>query len=244
MRSAALLRSQIEARIPAAFARYARASYEVIPTGIPQIDELIEGIPISALTEVCGSQAASSGKTSFLLSLLAQATRMDCCALVDATDSFHPESAEAAGVHLPRLAWIRCDASTSHLRALRSAMKITDMLLKAGGFRVIVADLSGIEPKLVRKLPLSCWHSFSLAVEAMPTALLFLQSVPCANSSARLVLNLKANNSDLSSQGLSHTRLFRGLQIEVEVARVRGAMGTKKLAQSARSQFTARTQWG
>src|SRR5262249_53161271 len=142
------------------------------------------------------------------------------------------------------LAWIRCDATTSHLKALRSAMKITDMLLKAGGFRLIVTDLSGIEQKLVRKLTLSYWHSFSLAVETMPTALLFLQSVQCANSSARLVMNLQKSSSDLRLRGPSHTHLLRGMEIEAEVVRVRGVMGTKKPAQSARSQFTARTQWG
>src|SRR5262249_60051647 len=133
------------------------------------------------------------------------------------------------------LAWIRCDATTSHLKALRSAMKITDMLLKAGGFRLIVADLSGIETKLVRKLPLSYWHSFSLAVETMPTALLFLQSVQCATSSARLVLNLQKNSSDLRLHGPSHTHLLRGMGFWAEVVCVRGALGTSEPARAAHS---------
>jgi len=242
--NSALLRTQIEAHVPAAFRFHAREAPEVIAIGIPQIDNLISGIPVRALTEICGSQSASSGKSSLLLSLLANVTQENFCALVDATDSFHPESAEAAGVNFTRLAWIRCDPSHSHLRALRAALKATDMLLKAGGFRLIVADLSGIEERLVRKVPLSFWFSFSRVVETMPTALVFVQSVPCAYSSAGLVLNMTARSSAASSKGPSHTKLFRELQIRAEVVRLRSTIyGKKKPIQFTSSTFTAQTPW-
>jgi len=244
MTPTALLRAQIEAHVPVAFRRFhTREVYEVIATSIPQIDNLISGIPIRALTEICGSQSASSGKSSLMLSLLANATRENFCALVDATDSLHPESAEGAGVNFLRLAWIRCDATRSQLRALRTALKATDMLLKAGGFRLIVTDLSGIEKRLVRKVPLSFWFSFSRAVETMPTALVFIQSVPCANSSAGLVLNVTARSSASASAGPSHTKLFRELQIRAEVVRIRSTVCGKKPVQSTSSTFTAKTQW-
>ena len=239
----ALLRAQIESHVPAAFRFHTREAQEVIATGIPEIDHLISGIPVRTLTEICGSQSASSGKSSLLLSLLAHATQENFCALVDATDSFHPESAEAAGVNLSRLAWIRCDATQSHFRALRAALKATDMLLKAGGFRLLVTDLSGIKKRLVRKVPLSFWFSFSRAVETMPTALVFLQSVPCANSSAGLVLNVTARSSGSASAGPNHTKLFRELQIRTEVIRARSTVCGKKPVQSANSTFIAKTQW-
>jgi len=113
------LKAQIEQVIPAAFTVYPRVDRGSIPTGIAQIDDAIRGIPLHALTEICGpgsperlpspgGSMVSSGKTSMLISLLAQATRTRFCALVDATDNFDPASGQAAGIVLPHLLWVRC----------------------------------------------------------------------------------------------------------------------------------------
>lgn len=117
---ASALRLQVESalaqRVPAALTVRERPAPEVFPTGIAALDALtgLGGLPRSALTEICGP--ASSGRTSVLLSLLAQATaRQEACALIDASDAFHPESAQAAGVDLARLLWVRC-AGSSPLR--------------------------------------------------------------------------------------------------------------------------------
>jgi recA bacterial DNA recombination protein len=84
-----------------------RPSPEMVPTGVPAIDALTGGLPRGGLTEIVGP--ASSGRTSLLLSILAQATaRQEACALVDASDAFDPESAVSAGVDLKRLLWVRC----------------------------------------------------------------------------------------------------------------------------------------
>jgi recombination protein RecA len=78
-----------------------------ISTGIPQVDELTGGVPRGGLTEIFGP--ASSGRTTLLLSVLAQVTaREEVCALVDASDAFDPHSAQAAGVDLKRVLWVRC----------------------------------------------------------------------------------------------------------------------------------------
>src|SRR5512146_1288101 len=84
-----------------------RPAPATVPSGIAQIDALTGGLPRGALTEIFGP--ASSGRTSMILSALAEATRrQEVCALVDAGDSLHPESAAAAGIELQRLLWIRC----------------------------------------------------------------------------------------------------------------------------------------
>src|ERR1035438_10665607 len=75
------LRSQIEQKLPFAFTVYPRHDRGNIPTGIAPIDQVVQGIPLHALTEICGSNMASSGKTSVLTSLLAQASRHHFCAL-------------------------------------------------------------------------------------------------------------------------------------------------------------------
>lgn len=80
---------------------------EMVSSGIPQLDLLTGGLPRGCLTEICG--AASSGRTSVLLSALARATeRGEVCALVDASDAFDPASGAATGVEMSRLLWVRC----------------------------------------------------------------------------------------------------------------------------------------
>ena len=84
-----------------------RPAPATVPSGIAAIDALTRGLPRGTLTEIFGP--ASSGRTSLVLAALAEATRrQEVCALVDAGDSLHPESAAAAGMDLQRLLWIRC----------------------------------------------------------------------------------------------------------------------------------------
>ncbi|MEO5935733.1 MAG: hypothetical protein ABIP81_00820 [Terriglobales bacterium] len=103
------MESALAQQVPSALTVREKPAPEVFPTGIPALDALtgMGGLPRSALTEICGP--ASSGRTSVLLSLLAQATaRHEACALIDACDAFHPESAQSAGVELTRVLWVRC----------------------------------------------------------------------------------------------------------------------------------------
>jgi recombination protein RecA len=105
-----------------------RPSPEMVSSGILQLDSLTAGLARGCLTEICGS--ASSGRTSILLRVLAQATqRGEVCALIDASDAFHPASAAAAGVEMSRLLWVRCVEkyqSRKHLSAARSGRSSGD----------------------------------------------------------------------------------------------------------------------
>jgi hypothetical protein len=113
MRSVVAIRALVEAEIPSAFAPCLRPELESIPTGIAKIDCVTGGIPLGGLTELCGSNLASSGKSSVLTSLLAAASQKHFCALIDAGDSFDLASAEAAGVDLSRLLWVRCGKNSA-----------------------------------------------------------------------------------------------------------------------------------
>jgi hypothetical protein len=99
-----------------------------VPTGIAALDALTGGFPRGALSEIYGP--ASSGRTSVLLALLAALTRRrEVCALVDASDSFDPHSAAAAGVDLARLLWVRC-AKSSPRRHRDTEKEIADCRLQ------------------------------------------------------------------------------------------------------------------
>jgi hypothetical protein len=231
--NAALLRAQIEEKLPSAFTVYGRKELGSIATGISQIDDHLGGVPLHALTEICGSSMASSGKTSVLISLLAQASRNHFCALVDAGDSFNPASGEAAGISLSRLLWVRCGKSKVKLPPLEQAFKVADMLLQSGGFGLIAVDLSSIPERIIRKIPISTWFRFSRVIEKQPAALVFIGQESHATSCAGLVLRVNAEPV------LFPGNLFTQFNLKVEVARGRG----KKPAGSERTGFSLQTQW-
>jgi recombination protein RecA len=231
--NAVLLRRQIEAELPSAFAVYKRKELGCIPTGIEQIDREIQGVPLHALTEICGSNYASSGKTSVLLSLLAHASREHFCALVDAGDAFDPLGGQAAGIQPGRLLWVRCGKSKARLGRLEQAFKVADILLQSGGFGLIAVDLSGVSKQRVRNVPLSSWFRFSRVIEKQAAALVFIEQEPHATSCAGLVLRATTGSAAFSEN------LFTGYDLKIEV--IRGP--EKRSVRSERSGFSLQTQW-
>ena len=189
--SLATLRSKIEAdlrgRVASPFAYRDRNAFELVSTGIPEMDALVGGLPRGAMTEICG--AACSGRTSLLLSALASRTAEgEVCALVDARDSFDPLTGNAAGIALGKLLWVRCQNIDQALRA-------TDLLIQAGGFGMVAVDLSDVPTKTVRQVPLNAWFRFRRAVEDTPTILLLLEQEAHAKTCASLVVRLEAGDA-------------------------------------------------
>lgn len=120
MPSASTIRLQIESalarKIPSALTPTPKIVRPVVPTGVSEVDTLLEGgLPIGAITEMVGAE--SSGRTVVALSLLRHLTHAErVCAWVDVSDTLSPESAAAEGVDLARLLWVRCGVSQSQAR--------------------------------------------------------------------------------------------------------------------------------
>jgi hypothetical protein len=185
--SLATLRSKIEAdllgRVASPFAYRDRNAFELVSTGIPEMDAQVGGLPRGAMTEICG--AACSGRTSFLLSALASRTKNgEVCALVDARDNFDPLTANAARIALEKLLWVRC-------QNIEQALRATDLLIQAGGFGMVAVDLSDVPTRSVRQVPLNAWFRFRRAVEDTPTIVLLLEQEPNAKKCASLVVRLE-----------------------------------------------------
>jgi hypothetical protein len=235
-----------------------RPAAATVPTGIAPVDALTGGLPRGAMTEIFGPP--SSGRTSLLLSLLAQATaRGHVCALIDATDSFDPYSAEAAGVELKRVLWVRCAVSSfsflvsrapnekretrnQKLAPVENALKAADFLLQAGGFGMLVIDLGDVPPRTARRVPLTSWFRFRRAVENTATVLVVLEEEAFAKSAAGLVLKTQSSVASRRSPTKpipSHARLLSGTEISVEVVR---SVAEKKLPARA-VEFDTRAQW-
>jgi hypothetical protein len=152
-----------------------RARENYLSTGIPAFDRVMPGLPRGAITEVTG--ARSSGKTSFLHSILATVTnRSEFCAVIDTCSGFDPDSAAQAGVELARLIWVRCDGN------LEYTIKATDLLIHGGGFGLLCLDLSDASPKLLNRIPISYWFRFRRAVEDTSTVFLVLANRPQVKS--------------------------------------------------------------
>jgi len=183
---------------------------EMVGTGIPEIDRATGGLPRGCLTEIFG--AASSGRTSLLISILAEATMRDeSCALVDAEDTFNPIAAAAAGVKLHRLLWVRCNHNAEH------ALKAADLLIHGGGLGVAVLDLGETTPQMASRISLTSWFRLRRAVEHTPTVLVTVARRSNAKTCASLQLECDLANVEWS--GARHcSRLLRGINVRVSAA--------------------------
>jgi recombination protein RecA len=353
---AAQIRAEIEAvlarRIPSALTPVPRAIRPTVATGIPPIDELLGGgLPIGAITEISGQEC--SGRTSLALAFLGQITRQSkVAALVDVSDTLHPESAAAAGVDLAHMLWVRCggekgqqsgkytglaevtevpqttrvhlggnsphprseekgmplaiadllgskakykrnksigtpgapnrpfgttcgaeapgmeqvasdrlparrgsyvleqheaykprcaepqrkprpekksygrgrftgedssrtySASDSPMHRLEQALRVTDLLLQAGGFSAIVLDMGSISPEHVSRIPLATWYRYRAAAEHSQSSFVLLTQRPCAKSIASVVLRLdnsefQQSESTVFTEFIYHVELLR-----------------------------------
>ena len=183
--SKAEIESEISARFSSAFKPQEKLPAEVISSGIPEIDSFtLGGLPRGAITEIFGS--ASSGRTSFMFSALAHATRHDeVCALVDTSNSFDPKSATRAEINCERLLWVRCANNLEH------AFKATDLLLQGGGFGLVLLDLGDVPASSAKRIISSWWYRFRRTLEPTPTALVVIAEESCVRSCATLALELR-----------------------------------------------------
>ena len=222
-RNLAALRAQIESalapRVPAPFAPASSRRVETVSAGIAAADGLSGGLPRGGITEICGPRG--SGRTSLLMSALASRTaEAEACAFIDGRDAFDPCSAEATGVQLQQLLWIRCQNIDQALRA-------TDLILHGGGFGLVALDLSDIPPEVVRYVPLHVWFRFRRAVEHTPTIFLVLEQEPHAKTCASLVLRVDTEiarwlqTNEQAFRRHAHTCLYGGALLRAEVARNR-----------------------
>ena len=253
MPTAQHLRAQIEAnlaeRIPSALTPLPRVPYPVAPTGIREMDALLHGgFPVGALSEIVGPEC--SGRTSLALAFVARMTQEGrVCAWVDVSDTLHPESAAAMGVDLSLLLWTRCGVApgTAALRKLWSrleqGLRVSDLLLQAGGFSCIVLDMGSLPAEYALRVPLATWFRFRGAAERLQAHVLLLTQHACSRNSAGLVLRLNPGSV------LNHNSpVFSGLEHKAELTRQRfpqdNVLPLRKQPQKVQTaEWQARTVW-
>jgi recombination protein RecA len=201
----AILQKQFESVLGGRLGWQSKPAPELVRTGVAEVDTATGGLPRGCLTEIFGP--ASSGRTSLLLSILAEATaREEVCALVDSEDAFHPHSAAAAGVQLTRLLWVRCAHNAEQ------ALKAADLLIQGGGFGLVAMDLGDTPVRMARRISLTSWFRLRRAVEHTPTVLVAVARQANAKTCASLLLEC-GRQREVWSGARHASRLLRGIEV-------------------------------
>jgi len=74
---------------------------------------------------------------------------------------------------------------------IEQALRITDLLLQAGGFSAIVLDMGSISPEHASRVPLATWFRYRAAAEQTQAVFLLLTQHSCAKSAGELLLRFQ-----------------------------------------------------
>jgi recA bacterial DNA recombination protein len=170
------------------------APRDPIATTVPGLDRLLSGgLSRGGLIELSGRR--SCGRFSIGIAALASATSSgEAAALVDLGSHLDPQSAEAAGVDLARLLWVRP-------QKLKEAVASAEMLL-ATGFPLVVVDL-GLPPVRGRFVPDAAWVRLTRAAHAHKAALLLLAPYRVSGIAAETVLSADSTRAIWRGNGRS-----------------------------------------
>jgi len=143
------------------------------------------------------------------------------CAEAQRRERGRGEAVEAVGALGSRVE--RKSGGISVWGRMEQAMRVTDLLLQAGGFRAIVLDMGSLAPEQVSRIPLATWFRYAAAAERSRTSVVVLTQHGCSKSSAGLVMRLAA-----AAEG--EGTVLGGLRCEVEVSRQRSLDAAKSEA--------------
>ena len=89
-------------------------------------------------------------------------------AWIDTPDTFDPQTAALGWVRLSQLLWVRCHRQPEH------ALQAADLLVRAGGFALVILDLSGTAARITNRIPMATWFRLRHGAEHSGTALLVM----------------------------------------------------------------------
>jgi recombination protein RecA len=148
--------------------------------------------------------------------------------VLEQREAYEPRCAEPQ--HKPRPQTKRIEPATMERRfrkdatsvptkpwsRLDQALRVTDLLLQAGGFSAIVLDMGSIAPEFASRVPLATWFRYRAAAERTQSSFVMLTQHPCAKSSAGAVLLL-----DSAEPIQIGSTVFAGLKNHIELSRRR-----------------------
>jgi hypothetical protein len=191
-------------------APWTRTTRDVAPTGIAAIDDALGGgLARGQLSEIVGTR--STGRTTVLCRMLAAAAeRGEAVALVDACDRFDPASAEAAGLDLSKLLWVRDTGNAPR------ALKAMNLVLQAGGFGVVAFDVADVPAPALRQFPYTTWMRIARVIEGGQTAAVLVAAERLARSPAGVTIALDTPRGRWSGTS-DRTRLLRSIDLQPRI---------------------------
>jgi hypothetical protein len=195
------------AELVRALARHRRE--EVIPTTFAAVDALLGGgLARGKMTEVAGRGA----RWSMVIATLAAATSMgEAAALVDLGDTLDPQLAEAAGVDLRRLLWVRP-------KTFKDAVTAAEML-GATGFQLVVLD-AGLPPLRGRRPPDAAWVRLARTCETHGCTLLISAPYALTGTTSEAMLLAQRVRPRWLGSGKS-PRVLAGVEMTVRLEKHR-----------------------
>jgi hypothetical protein len=128
---------------------------------------------------------------------------------------------------------------------IEQALRVSDLLLQAGGFSAVVLDMGSIAPEHALRVPSATWFRYRAAAEQSQTSILLLTQHVCAKSSAGLVLRLEPGDALRDEP-----TVFTGVAYRVSVERERfqptsgSVIPLRKPAQrETNASWQSRTPW-
>lgn len=126
----------------------------------------------------------------------------------------------------------RCDRVDKPWGRLDRALRATDLLLSAGGFRVVVLDMGDLSPEYARRVPLATWYRFRLQAEKSQALFLLLTQAACANSCAAVSLYCEEPQAEWKQAAENSPALLTGVRHLVSISRNRAVDAHRKPAAS------------
>jgi hypothetical protein len=180
----------------------------VLATRVAELDRLQGGgLQRGTFVHLYGER--SSGRFAIGLAALSAATQAgEAAALVDVGNHLDPKDAQAAGVHLPRLLWLRPPSGAYALLSV-------EMVL-ATGFSVVVLDLSVLRISSVF-YPEAAWIRLSNAIVEHKAILLVITEQPLQTTAADIAIHCEGAQPEWL--GVEGHRVLSGLSAHVSVRR-------------------------
>lgn len=190
----------------------------IASTGSAAVDTALGGgLRRGHLSEAIGPR--SSGRSVLFVSMAAAAVaRGEVVALIDTHDRFDPVMAQAAGLDLTRLLWVR-EAGTAD-----RALKAMNLVLQAGGFGLVALDLADVSGPALRQFPHPTWLRIARAIEGTVTVAILLAAEHVARSPGGVTIALDRSPVRAAEEwaGASpRDRRLRGLALRPRVIAAR-----------------------
>ena len=189
-----------------------RRREELLPTMLSPFDKLLGGgLPRGKVVELAGSRR-SAGRFSIVIAALAAATSAgEAAVLIDLGDHLDPRVAEAIGVDLRRLLWIRP-------HTMKQAVMAAEMIA-ATGFQFVALD-AGLHPIRGKRVPDASWVRLARSAEAHGTAMLISTPYPLTGTASEAVVAAHNGRTKWIGGGKS-PRLLAGIEFKLTLQKHR-----------------------